>query len=252
MGGQVTRPHPRSSHADRTQVVDRDPRMVEISYDSAGLPSCRAHQLLERMAREIEGDEAESPLGRLLALSSAAGDCAEADAIKAAMHWAPAIVAGNLTQRELVRRLGWIVWPELMTAAVANYREILGNVAPRWASAIVNGCATQRTVIEELGMPPELVSSTVTAYERAYGIARKARPTINSSHGWFPSKANRGRAVAGSAWGNMSALGKAAFNPDNTVASRPRLPREVKPAWCCELRWCSSGRGPYYSRRAVA
>jgi hypothetical protein len=112
------------------------------------------------------------------------------------MHWAPAIVAGNITQRELVRRLGWLVWPELMTAAVANYREILGNVARRWASAIVIGCTTQRTVIEELGMPPELVSSTVPEYERAHGIARKARPTINPSQRWFPRTGNRGRAVA--------------------------------------------------------
>jgi len=147
------------------------------------------------MAREIEGDEAKSALGRLLALTIAAGDCAEADAIQTAMHWAPAVVAGNITEGELVRKLDWIVWPELMAAAVANYREILGNVARRWASAIVNGYATQKTVVEELGIPADVVSATVTEYERAYGIAKAAHDTMKPLNRWFPRKRNRDRAA---------------------------------------------------------
>jgi hypothetical protein len=140
--------------------------------DFASLLSRRAHPLLERMAREIEGDEAKSALSRLLALTTAAGDCAEAEAIQTAMHWAPAVVAGNITERELMRRLDWVVWPELMAAAVANYREILCNTARRWAGAILNGYATEKTVVEELGIPPDIVSATVNEYKRAYGTNR--------------------------------------------------------------------------------
>jgi hypothetical protein len=121
------------------------------------------------MAREIEGDEAKSALSRLLALTTAAGNCAEAEAIQMAMHWAPAVVAGTITERELVRRFKGMVWPELVAAAVANYREILCNTVRRWASAIVNGYATEKTVVEELGVPANVVSATINEYERAYG-----------------------------------------------------------------------------------
>jgi len=121
------------------------------------------------MAREIEGDEAKSALSRLLAHTIAAGYCEEAEAIQTAMHWAPAVVAGTVTERELVRRLGGTVWAELMAAAVANYREILCNTSRRWAGAIVNGYAAEKAVIEELGLPADVVSAAVNEYKRAYG-----------------------------------------------------------------------------------
>lgn len=146
-----------------------EPLLNQQREDFASLLSCRARPILERMAREIEGDEAKSALSRLLALTTAAGDCAEAEAIQAAMHWAPAVVAGNITERELVRRLDWVVWPELTAAAVANYREILCKTARRWAGAIVNGYATEKTIVEELGVPADVVRATVNEYERAYG-----------------------------------------------------------------------------------
>jgi hypothetical protein len=142
----------------------------QSQHDFADLLSCRAHQLLERMAREIEGDETKSALGRLFALTTAAGDYAEAKAIQMAMHWAPAVVAGKISERELMRRLDWVVWPELMAAAVANYREILCNTARRWAGAIVNGYATEKTFVEELGIPADVVSETIAEYGRAHGI----------------------------------------------------------------------------------
>ena len=151
----------------------RNEPMFHVSRDDfAGLLSCRANQLLERMAREIELDEEKSALSRLLAHTVAAGNCEEAEAIHTAMHWAPAVVAGNITERELVRRLDGVVWAELMAAAVANYREILCNTAQRWAGAIVNGYASERTVVEELGMPADVVSATVNEYKQAYGSTR--------------------------------------------------------------------------------
>ena len=137
--------------------------------DFAGLLSSRANNLLERMAREIEEDEAKSALSRLLAYASAAGNFAEAEAIQTAMHWAPAVVAGDISESELVHRLDCVVWPELMAAAVANYRDILCNTARRWAGAIVNGHAVDKSVVEQLGVPADVVGATVNAYERAYG-----------------------------------------------------------------------------------
>jgi hypothetical protein len=145
-----------------------EPLLHQSGDDFAGLLSGRAHQLLERMAREIEQDEENSALSRLLAHTIAAGNCEEAQAIHTAMHWAPAVVAENISERELVGIDG-MVWPELVAAAVANYREILCNTARRWAGAIVNGYATERTVVEELGMPADVVSATVNEYKRAYG-----------------------------------------------------------------------------------
>jgi hypothetical protein len=150
--------------------TDANEPLVQVPRDDfACLLSCRANKLLERMAREIEEHEAKSALSRLLAHTIAAGHSAEAEAIQTAMHWAPAVVAGDITERELVRRLDWIVWPELMAAAVANYREILCNMARRWAGAIVNGHAVEKSVIEHLGVPADVVGATVNAYERAYG-----------------------------------------------------------------------------------
>jgi hypothetical protein len=161
-----------------------EPLVDQSQDDFAGLLSCRAHQLLERMAREIEGDEAKSSLSRLLALTTAAGNCVEAEAIQMAMHWAPAVVAGNITERELVRRSDGMVWPELMAAAVANYREILCNTVRRWAGAIVSGYATEKTVVEELGVPASVVSATINEYERVYGGSpgRGSRRVIRSLH----------------------------------------------------------------------
>jgi hypothetical protein len=75
----------------------------------------------------------------------------------------------NITERELVRRFNGMVWPELVAAAVANYREILCNTVRRWAGAIVNGYATEKTIVEELGVPANVVSATIDEYERAYG-----------------------------------------------------------------------------------
>jgi hypothetical protein len=86
-----------------------------------------------------------------------------------AMHWAPAVVVGNVTENELIRRLDGIVSLELLAVAVANYREILCNVARRWAGAIANGCATEVAVVDELGMPADVVSAAVAEYKRAYG-----------------------------------------------------------------------------------
>jgi hypothetical protein len=148
----------------------RNEPVVHVSRDDfAGLLSCRANQLLERMAREIELDEEKSALSRLLAHVVAAGNCEEAEAIHTAMHWAPAVVAENITERELVRRLDGSVSAQLMAAAVANFREILCSTARRWAGAIVNGYAAEKTVVEELGMPTDVVSATINEYKRAYG-----------------------------------------------------------------------------------
>jgi hypothetical protein len=130
------------------------------------------------MAGEIERDEEQSVLGRLLADAIAARRGAEAEAIHTAMHWAPAVVAGNITEPKLVFRLDGIISPELVAAAVASYREILCNVARRWAAAIANGYATEVAVVEELGIPANIVSAAVNEYKRAYGhtgLAKSAR-----------------------------------------------------------------------------
>jgi hypothetical protein len=126
----------------------------------------RAQQLLGQMAGEIERHEGKSALGRLLADAIAAGRGAEAHAIHTAMHWAPAVVDGKITEAELVRGLDGFVSHELMATAVAGYREILCNVAQRWAGAIANGYVTEETVVEELGMPADVVSAAVTKYKR--------------------------------------------------------------------------------------
>jgi hypothetical protein len=84
------------------------------------------------------------------------------------MHWAPAVVDGNITEAELVRGLDGIVSHELMASAVANYREILCNVARRWAGAIANDDVTEVAVIEELGIPAEVVSAAIAEYKRIY------------------------------------------------------------------------------------
>jgi hypothetical protein len=143
--------------------------------DFARLLSRRAQHLLERMADEIERDEAESPLRRQLADAISSEHGAEAEAIHTAMHWAPAVVAGNITEAELVRRFDGIVSPELMSAAVASYREILCSVARRWAGAIANGHATELAVVDELGMPAEIVSAAVADYKKACGKAALAK-----------------------------------------------------------------------------
>jgi hypothetical protein len=127
------------------------------------------------MAEEIERDEARSALGRLLADAVSSEHGAEAEAIHTAMHWAPAIVAGNITEAELVRRLDGMVPPELISDAVASYRNILCSVARRWAGAIANGYATEVAVVDELGMPAEVVSAAVAEYKRAYGKAALAK-----------------------------------------------------------------------------
>ena len=150
-------------------LMAKEPFMQVSRADFAGLLLRRAQHLLEQMAGDIERDEAKSALGRLLAEAIASERGAEAEAIHTAMHWAPAVVAGNITEAELVRRLEGIVSPELMCAAVANYREILCSVARRWASAIANGYATEVTIVEELGIPADIVQAAVTEQKRASG-----------------------------------------------------------------------------------
>jgi hypothetical protein len=110
-------------------------------------------------------------LGRLLADAIAGERGAEAEA----MHWAPAVVAGNTTEAELLRRFDGIISSELMSAAVASYREVLCGVARRWAGAIANGHATEVAVVDELGMPAEVVSAAVAEYKTAYGRAALAK-----------------------------------------------------------------------------
>lgn len=150
-------------------MLMRKEPLVQVSRDDfAGLLSRRAQTLLERMAGEIEQDEAKSDLGRLLADAIAAGHRAEAEAIHTAMHWAPAVVAENITEAELVRGLDGIISPELVAAAVASYREILSNVARRWAGEIANGYATEAAVTGELGIPADVVSAAVTDYNRVH------------------------------------------------------------------------------------
>jgi cytochrome P450 len=161
--------------ADGPMPMPKEPVMQVSRADFARLLSGRAQHLLERMADEIERDEAKSALGRLLADEIANEHDAEAEAIRTAMHWAPAVVAGNTTEAELVRRFDGIISPELMSAAVASYRDILCSVARRWAGAIANGHATEVAVVDELGMPAEVVSAAVAEYKRAYGKAALAK-----------------------------------------------------------------------------
>jgi hypothetical protein len=156
-------------------LMPKEPFMQVSRADFAGLLLRRAQHLLEQMAGDIERDEAKSALGRLLAEAIAGERGAEAEAIHTAMHWAPAVVAGNITEAELVRRLEGIVSPELMCAAVANYREILRTVARRWASAIANGHATEATIVEELGIPPDIVQAAVAEQKRASGRTALAK-----------------------------------------------------------------------------
>jgi hypothetical protein len=155
--------------------MPQEPIMQVSRADFARLLSRRAQHLLERMADEIERDEAESPLGRQLADAISSEYGAEAEAIHTAMHWAPAVVARTITEAELVRRFDGIVSPELMSAAVASYREILCSVARRWAGAIANGHATELAVVDELGMPAEIVSAAVAEYKKACGKAALAK-----------------------------------------------------------------------------
>jgi hypothetical protein len=161
--------------ADGPILMPQEPIMQVSRADFARLLSRRAQHLLERMADEIERDEAESPLRRQLADAISSEHGAEAEAIHTAMHWAPAVVAGNITEAELVRRFDGIVSPELMSAAVASYREILCSVARRWAGAIANGHATELAVVDELGMPAEIVSAAVAEYKKACGKAALAK-----------------------------------------------------------------------------
>jgi hypothetical protein len=150
-------------------MLMRKEPLVQVSRDDfAGLLSRRAQTLLERMAGEIEQDEGKSALGRLLADAIAEGRGVEAEAIHTAMHWAPAVVAENITEAELVRGLDGIISPELVAAAVASYREILRNVARRWAGEIANGYATEAAVTGELGIPADVVSAAVTDYNRVH------------------------------------------------------------------------------------
>src|SRR5215211_8942289 len=155
--------------ADKEMLLGTEPLLQRTQADLACVLWRRAQNLLERMAFEIESDEAKSSLGRLMADAIDAKRGAEAEAIHTAMHWAPAVVAGNITEAELVRRLEGIVSPELMCAAVANYREILRTVARRWAGAIANGYATEVTIVEELGIPADIVQAAVTEQKRASG-----------------------------------------------------------------------------------
>jgi hypothetical protein len=161
--------------ADGPMLMPQEPIMQVSRADFARLLSRRAQHLLERMTDEIEQHEAKSALGRLLADEIANEHGAEAEAIHTAMHWAPAVVAGNITEAELVRRFDGIISPELMSAAVASYREILCSVARRWAGAIANGHATEVAVVDELGVPAEVVSAAVAEYKRAYGKAALAK-----------------------------------------------------------------------------
>src|SRR5215211_4344514 len=134
--------------ADGPMLMAKEPFMQVSRADFAGVLLRRAQHLLE----EIAGERG-----------------AEAEAIHTAMHWAPAVVAGNITEAELVGRLEGIVSPELMCAAVANYREILCSVARRWAGAIANGYATEVTIVEELGIPADIVQAAVTEQKTASG-----------------------------------------------------------------------------------
>jgi len=170
-GSRAQSPEP----ADRPTLMPEEPLIQVSRTDFARLLSRRAQHLLERMADEIEWDEARSALGRQLADAIASERGADVEAIGSAMHWAPAVVAGNTTEAELVRRSDGIISLELMSAAVASYREILGSVARRWAGAIANGHATEVAVVDELGIPAEVVSAAVTEYKRAYGRAALAR-----------------------------------------------------------------------------
>jgi len=77
--------------------MHNEPLAHASQEDFVGLLSCRAHQLVERMVDESEVDEGKSALSRLLALTTAAGDGAEAEAIQ--MATPPAVVAGNITSR---------------------------------------------------------------------------------------------------------------------------------------------------------
>lgn len=149
---------------------------VEVSRgDFAALLSRRAQSLLERIAGEIERDEQESALWGLMADAIAAGDGAAAEAVRMAMHWAPAVVVGNVTETELIRRVDGIVSPKLLAAAVANYREVLRNVVQRWAGAIADGYATEVAIVEELGIPADVVSAAVAEYRRAHGSIALAK-----------------------------------------------------------------------------
>src|SRR5215211_1941798 len=163
--------------ADGPMLMPKEPFMQVSRADFAGLLLRRAQHLLEQMAGEIERDEAKSALGRLMAEAIAGERGAEAEAIHTAMHWAPAVVAGNITEAELVRRLDGIASPELICAAVRNYREVLCRVARRWAGAIANGYATEVTVVQELGMPADVANAAVAEHKRAHGSMALAKAT---------------------------------------------------------------------------
>src|SRR5829696_727411 len=163
--------------ADKEMPLCTEPLLQRRQVDFAGVLWRRAQNLVERMAFEIESEEAKSSLGRLMADAIDAQLGAEAEAIHTAMHWAPAVVAGNITEAELVRRLDGIASPELICAAVRNYREILCNVARKWAGAIANGFATEVTVVQDLGMPADVVNAAVAEHKRAYGSMALANAT---------------------------------------------------------------------------